>query len=293
MKNTTFRFVTFLVLLIFLYADIAMSQSIDSTQENSPIATQWLLDAVGDSGKLAVTSVYMIYCSKTKSKGSGFLLRNGVIITNEHVVTGCVASEIIGISASNTRIAFNKLTIDSNRDLAALFPTQPLIGGLTLGDDKGIQPGQLVYTWGYPLGYNGPAPLLSVGYLSGFKSYKLDPKSSKEVKHLVVNGAFNSGNSGGALFLQNTNEVVGVVVNKALPLFTPFVQSAIETFSNNSVGVGFSGTDENGNKITMSETKILAEIIKSLRDMSQVMIGEAISVAELKTFLIENHITLP
>jgi hypothetical protein len=43
----------------------------------------------------------------------------------------------------------------------------------------------------------------------------------------------------------------------------------------------------------MVESQVVAEIIKSLRDMSQVMIGEAISVAELKTFLSDNNLGQP
>lgn len=279
-----------LILQMIIFSEVTMSQS---SQENSPIATQWLLDAVGDSGRVVIKSVYMIYSPTTQLKGSGFLLSNGAIITNEHVVRGTQANEIYALSSQNVKILFKQSIVDEKRDLAALIPTQPLNGGLKLGDDNTIQLGQLVSTWGYPLGYNGPAPLLSVGYLSGFKSYKPDPKSSNHVKHLVVNGAFNSGNSGGPLFLNNTNVVIGVVVNKALPLFTPFVQSAIEAFSINKSGVVFNGTDDQGKPMSMVESQVIAEVVKSLRDMSQVMIGEAISVVELKAFLTESKLAQP
>jgi hypothetical protein len=275
--------------IIFIISEVSMAQS----QDNSTIATQWLLDAVGDSGRVVVESVYMIYSPKTQSKGSGFLLTNGCIITNEHVVRGCQVGDLFARSSQNIIIQFKQMVVDDKRDLAALIPINSLSGGLKLGDDTSMQLGQLVSTWGYPLGYNGPAPLLSVGYLSGFKSYKPDPKSSNLVKHLVVNGAFNSGNSGGPLFLNNTNVVIGVVVNKALPLFTPFVQSAIEAFANNKSGVVFSGADDQGKPISMVESQVVAEVVKSLRDMSQVMIGEAISIGELKSFLEENKLPQP
>jgi len=57
-----------------------------------------------------------------------------------------------------------------------------------LGDDKVLKAGDPVTTWGFPLIYNGPAPLLSVGYLSGFEAVQ---QGDKVVKHLVANGAFN------------------------------------------------------------------------------------------------------
>lgn len=276
-----------MMFLIVILSEVVMSQS---SQDNSTIATEWLLDAVGDTGRVVVESVYMICSPKTQLKGSGFLLANGTIITNEHVIRGSQANDLIAISSQNVKIYFKQIIVDAERDLAALIPVNSLSGGLKLGDDSSVKLGQLVSTWGYPLGYNGPAPLLSVGYLSGFKSYKSDPKSVKQVKHLVVNGAFNSGNSGGPLFLNNSNIIIGVVVNKALPLFTSFVQSAVSAFSMNTSGVVFNGTDDQGKPISMVESQVVAEIIKSLRDMSQVMIGEAISVVELKAFLTENNL---
>lgn len=291
-KYLTPNFLIILILLLtnFVSLETAMSQS---SQDNATIATQWLLDAVGDSGKAAVEAVYMIYSPKTKSKGSGFLLANGIIITNEHVVRECQPGEVFARSSRNVQVPIKQLIIDNSRDLAALVPNQSLNGGLKLGDDQGIQVGQLVLTYGYPLGYDGPAPLLSVGYLSGFQPYKPDPNSNRVVRHLVVNGAFNAGNSGGPLFLHNSKSVIGVVVNKALPPFTPFVQAAINAFASNQSGIVYNGTDDQGKPMSMVESQVLAEVVKSLREMSQVMIGEAISVAELKAFLTDNNLPQP
>ena len=60
----------------------------ETPRSNIPVSTQWVLDAAGECGRGAVDSIYMVVCSKTSSKGTGFLLRNGYIITNEHVVRG-------------------------------------------------------------------------------------------------------------------------------------------------------------------------------------------------------------
>lgn len=292
--RVNYKFKTNLIFaLLVLFVQHTNAQLGDKMEDYSPVATQWLLDAVGDSGKAAIKSVYLIYCKKTSMKGSGFLLKDGPIITNEHVIRDCVASDIVAISSQGDQIQIKEVKIDNQRDLAALVPSRNLPDGLLLSDDNNLSVGQVVWTWGFPLGYNGPAPLLSVGYLSGFKAYKKNQNSTDLVKHLVVNGAFNSGNSGGPLFRSNSDKVIGVVVNKALPLFTPFVKSAVEAFANNPSGIVFSGTDDKGQPISMAESQVVAEIVKSLRDMSQVMIGEAISVSELRGFLKDIKIAEP
>ena len=272
-----------LIVVFGLAAAVAESRQMPDQNSRIPVATEWVLDAVGPVGRAAVQHVYLIVCPKTSMKGTGFLVDNGVVVTNEHVVRGCTAADIYALSSFGNRITFSAARADTARDLAALTPTQPLKGGLTLGTTKGLEVGVVVRTWGHPLGYNGPAPLLSVGYLSGFRAHQAEKNPT--VKHLVVNAAFNSGNSGGPLFAKSDNEVVGVVVNKALSLFTPFVQSAIDAFAKNRSGVIFSGTGSDGKPMTMVESQVVAEVVASLRNMAQLMVGEAIAVEELGTFL--------
>lgn len=281
------RLLGFLALTVSASTVSVWGEEMAEREARAPIATQWVLDAVGPEGRTAVKSVYMIVCPNTASKGSGFLVDNGAIVTNEHVIHGCAAGEIVAVSSFGDRVGFSSLKVDAERDLAALIPSKPLQGGLRLAKTSQIDVGSVVRTWGYPLGYNGPAPLLSVGYLSGFRVQQAE--KGRPVKHLVVNAAFNSGNSGGPLFAKTENEVVGVVVNKALPLFTPFVQLAIQAFANNKSGVVFSGTGADGKPIQMVESQLVAEIVASLRDMAQVMIGEAIAVEELAAFVGYKH----
>lgn len=261
--------------------------SIPQETLQAPIATQWTLDAVGDTvgpvGITAVQNVYRVVCSKSGKKGTGFLIDNGVIVSNEHVVRGCGAAEVVAFSSFGDEIVFTDLKTDNARDLAALSPTAPLKGGLTLGTTAKLEVGNLVRAWGHPLGYNGPPPLLSVGYLSGFRAHSIG--SGAQIKHLVVNAAFNAGNSGGPLFAGEGNAVVGVVVSKALPPFTPTVESAIQAFAKNRNGLIFSGTGDDGKPVQLVESQVVAMMIASLQEMAQVMIGEAIAVEELKAFL--------
>jgi S1-C subfamily serine protease len=256
---------------------------------NIPTSTQWTLDAAGQAGRLAVTSVFMIFCQRTSAKGSGFLLKNGYIITNEHVVRHCQANEILAISSLGERISFSNLIVDSQRDLAILKPTKSLDGGLLLGTKLTFEIGNAVSTWGFPLGYNGPAPLLSVGYLSGFMEYQA---GSKNKKHLVVNGAFNPGNSGGPLFRSNDDRVVGIVVSKHAPI-SQFHLTALHALADNQTGVNFTATDDQGNTRNFVESQIVADLLFHFRNLTQVMIGEAVAASELAEFLEENKIPVP
>lgn len=254
-----------------------------------PVSTQWTLDAVGEIGRSSMKSVYMVTCHATGSKGSGFLLENGLIVTNEHVVRGCLDSQITLTSAFGEQIRVSQSWIDSNRDLAILRPSIAQSGGLTISREIRLNVGESVTTWGYPLGYNGPTPLLSVGYLAGFISHQ----TSRGIKkHLVVNGAFNSGNSGGALFRASDNKIIGIVVSKHAPI-SHYHQSAIDALANNSSGVVFNATDSNGQTKSFVESQIVAELLVHMRNLTQVMIGEAIAAEELISMLSEIDLSPP
>lgn len=246
-----------------------------------PIATQWTLDAAGPTGRLAIESVLMVVCPTADSKGTGFLLRNGWVLTNEHVIRGCRASDVIALSSFGQQVGFAELRVDAAVDLALIKPTRSLAGGLDLDLGKPPDVGAAVTTWGFPLGYNGPAPLLSVGYLAGFAN-RLARSGSPP--HLVVNGAFNPGNSGGPLFRANSDAVIGVVVSKHAPI-SQFHLSAIKALTENQSGVVFTGTDGAGQPIRFVESQIVADLLRYFRNLTQVMIGEAIAAPVAADFV--------
>jgi S1-C subfamily serine protease len=167
-----------------------------------------VLDAAGPEQRKSLGAIYLIVCPGG-SAGTGFLLESGVIVTNAHVVGTCDHENLVGITAENHQIRFRRVITDAHRDLSLLIPSNTLKGGLKLANKDSPVPGTTVSTWGYPLLYNGVSPLLSVGYVSG---YRKDMSNGSTVKHIVVNGAFNHGNSGGPLLVAHSNEVIGVVV---------------------------------------------------------------------------------
>lgn len=249
-------------------------------QVSIPVATQWTLDAAGVPQRAAIKSVALLYCPVTHMKGSGFLLKNGLVITNNHVVDGCTVGQIVGVTSIGHHLNFRKLATDADVDLAALRPTEAIAGGLELGLDIDPELGSVVSTWGYPLSYNGPAPLLSVGYVARFAQRESHGKS---VKHIVVNGAFNPGNSGGPVFRSNDDKVIGVVVAKLLP-YSARVKKEIAAFEGIYV-VWMPVPDENGHVEMVPQGKVLQDILDEFYKGTQVMIGEAISVSELRVFL--------
>jgi trypsin-like peptidase len=247
----------------------------------TPVAVQWTIDAAGPVQRVAIKSVFLLYCPNTQMKGTGFLLSTGLVVTNNHVVEGCSAHEMRANPFSGQEFGFEKMVTDKDVDLALLRPAKHLPGGLELASDQDPLLGTPVSTWGFPLTYNGPAPLLSMGYVAG---YVKDGETGKEVKHVVVNGAFNPGNSGGPLFRSRDNKVIGVVVAK-FHLYPPLVKQAIDALGKASSGLMFSGKDDHGNPVSLSEAQITSMVLEQFYKTTQVMIGEAISVSELRAFL--------
>lgn len=85
---------------------------------------------------------------RTQSKGTGFLLRSGFIVTNHHVIAGCQASEVIAFSCTGAQIGFKSLDSDPRVDLALLGPNHALAGGLVLRSPYDVSIGSEVATFG-------------------------------------------------------------------------------------------------------------------------------------------------
>jgi hypothetical protein len=270
---------------------LAQGPQASSDENQVPISTKWLLDAAGPTQRASISSVYLLVCSRTSKKGTGFLITNGLMVTDNHVIEGCQSGEVTGTSSTGETVSFSKMVTDSTRDLALLKPSRHLTGGLTLGDDQSLKVGVSVTTWGYPLIYNGPAPLLSVGYLSGFEAIR---EGNKTVKHLIVNGAFNPGNSGGPLLLSGQNTVIGIVVWK-MRLLAPWTGTLIEglTKSNVSISSGVVQTLPDGTRRALGQHEVTALVLQEFYNTVQVMIGEATSVSELKQFIREKESEFP
>jgi len=247
-------------------------------QKNSnnqrPVSTKMLVDATSAQDHAAIDSCFMVFCPTTSQKGSSFAISGEVVVTNEHVVRGEQVEKIVLIDADGRKMSVKSLEVDARRDLAFLLVEVPLESFLELSTDD-ILVGANVKTWGFPLGYHGPAPLLIQGTIAGLN------KSQAGANHVVVNAAFNQGNSGGPLIDSVSNKVIGVVCSKHAPL-TAFQSNALDVLVQQRSGMQYTARDEKGKTINFSEAQIVGDILNQLVSLTQVVIGEAITASELR-----------
>ena len=124
------------------------SAQLEQLPSTLPSSTKWTLDAAGELQRVAIKSVVFLACPATGLKGTGFIIYDGLVVTNNHVVNGCTPEQMIGISVFGTRIVFTKMATDSVVDLALLRPSTELGGGLKLAETDNVPVGASVSTWG-------------------------------------------------------------------------------------------------------------------------------------------------
>ena len=146
--------------------------------------------------------------------GTGFALKNGYIVTNNHVVDGASSILVQGINGSSVEYKAEVVAVDKNNDLALIrindyrfdgFGSIPYSIKETLCDV-----GSDVFVLGYPLtSYMGEEIKLTNGIISSRSGYQGD------ITTYQISAPVQPGNSGGPMFDKNGN-VVGVV-NAGIP----------------------------------------------------------------------------
>lgn len=104
-------------------------------QVPTSVDSSLLMDAAGSDQRSFLDAVYLIVCPN-EGAGTGFLLDNGVVVTNSHVVGGCNEGALFAISSKNDHVKFTKIINDKQRDLALLIPDGHLRHGLALSSAK-------------------------------------------------------------------------------------------------------------------------------------------------------------
>ena len=146
--------------------------------------------------------------------GTGFALKNGYIVTNNHVVEGASSILVQGVNGTTVEYKAEVVAVDKNNDLALIrindyrfdgFGSIPYSIKETLCDV-----GSDVFVLGYPLtSYMGEEIKLTNGIISSRSGYQGD------VTTYQISAPVQPGNSGGPMFDKNGN-VVGVV-NAGIP----------------------------------------------------------------------------
>jgi S1-C subfamily serine protease len=145
---------------------------------------------------------------KTVGKsGTGFVVsNNGHVVTNQHVVEGCVG-DIQGNLSGEAPVKLRIVSSDETNDLALLQAPSSFKEIATIRD-KAIHSGDSVVAIGYPFhGLLTSDFTVTTGIVSSLSGILND------TRYLQISAAVQPGNSGGPL-LDTSGEVVGVVAAK-------------------------------------------------------------------------------
>jgi S1-C subfamily serine protease len=146
--------------------------------------------------------------AKTFSKiGTGFVISNsGHVVTNQHVVEGCVG-DIKGNLSGEAPINLRLVSSDETNDLALLQAPSPFKDVAAIRE-KPIHPGDSVVAIGYPFhGMLTSDFTVTTGIVSSLSGILND------TRYLQISAAVQPGNSGGPL-LDTSGQIVGMVAAK-------------------------------------------------------------------------------
>lgn len=243
-------------------------------------------DSAGKSGHKAAVSVFRIIIPRRDRTGTGFLHESGKILTAAHVVSDCVPKDVFIRLPGGKNVPVSNITSDEDIDVAILTPTLKINSdSLPISHKKQLCMGAQVSTWGFPRGYNGEFPMLSVGYLSGIDT--IQSTSGMTVERLVVNAAFNAGNSGGPLMETETGSVIGVVTSKLAPI-PQNIETILQAMRENKMGTIWEYTKPDGTVERFSQDQMLERVIQYLRSQMQLVVGHAVLPEQLNRFIRSN-----
>ena len=136
------------------------------------------------------------------SLGTGFMIGNGRIVTNYHVVEDAYIVCAV-LSDDSVCVMDQLLCFDEDRDIAVLYASALAdLPGLPLGDSAQIVIGQSIVTIGNPQGLRNT---ISTGVVSGMR----DSHRYTGAKDIQISAPMATGSSGGPLFDLN-GKVMGI-----------------------------------------------------------------------------------
>lgn len=141
------------------------------------------------------------------SSGSGIVVsRDGLVLTNQHVVRQCDSYEVI--DDANRRLKAALQAVDVANDLALLTVREEFPAAALIRKDATPKLGEAVTVVGYPLvAVLGTRPSVGFGHVAATAGIR------GNVKQMQISVPIQRGHSGGPVFDQAGN-VIGVVVSK-------------------------------------------------------------------------------
>lgn len=170
--------------------------------------------------------------------GTGFVVEDGLIVTNKHVVSDPNAEYFV-IDADNNQYEISEIYRDPANDLAIIKAENFSVEPLPLGDSEQLRVGQGVIAIGTALGEFRHTVTTGVvsGLGRGIEAVDPQARAAEDLEGLIqTDAAINPGNSGGPL-LDRLGQVIGVNVavsagaeNIGFALPINIVKSSLENF---------------------------------------------------------------
>ncbi|MFI9556947.1 S1C family serine protease [Nonomuraea endophytica] len=171
------------------------------------------------------------------ASGSGFLIKDGYVVTNNHVVAMAASGGEIQIMFANRKTTTGRIVgRDPGSDLAVVKPEQTFgTPEITLGNSDQVVVGDPVIAIGSPLGLSGTVTTgivssLNRPVIAGDESGRAAEEPAY-ISAIQTDAAINPGNSGGPL-VNAKGEVIGV--NSAIATL-----SRSSSSQGGSIGLGF------------------------------------------------------
>jgi len=169
--------------------------------------------------------------------GTGFFVRDDVVLTNYHVIEG---SQFVEMKLFNGQETFGKVIGNDIRLDLALIKSQARGKAVTFFRSNSLPLGKTVEVIGHPSGLEFS---IARGIISSLREIESSyMKGGKKVRFIQTDAAINPGNSGGPMFLGN--KVIGVNTQKLADIqleglgFSIHYSEVLEFLRKNNIHLG-------------------------------------------------------
>lgn len=176
--------------------DPALGADVELTLRQQARAGLGLVPELVQAVSPSVVAISVQTTAQQQGEGSGVIVDDGLVVTNNHVVAG--AADVTVILADGTRLAADIVATDAFTDLALLGIDREGLPVAELSDEY-PEIGELAVVLGNPLGFENT---VTAGIISGLG--RSIPGAANEAGQALVDlvqtdAAISPGNSGGAL----------------------------------------------------------------------------------------------
>ena len=183
-------------------------ESVEATQSTAPAPdTTGSIAAAVERVLPSVVSVRTTTFGGGKGEASGVILqRDGVILTNNHVVEGSTSISIAFNDETHDPLPGTVIGTAPERDLAVIRVAATDLVPVELARSSALRLGDAVIAIGFPLGLGGPT--VTSGIVSGLDR-TIEGRNGDLTGLLQTDAAINPGNSGGPL-VDRSGRLVGI-----------------------------------------------------------------------------------